>query len=140
MEPRWDELGRELEQARGSLKAAAVAREVGLSPTQLRNYERGLAKSGRPSAERIVSLATYYGVDPGPWLDLVGYVVPRRGALVGTVVSGSGQPLSHEQGARRGEELVASEREEIAAVLVRIGQELVELGQRVAVGPPAEEP
>lgn len=81
MEPDWVGLGARLTEARGDLKAAAVAREVGLSGTQLRNYERGLAKSGRPSAERIIALADYYRVDPEPWLTLVGYKVPRRAAL-----------------------------------------------------------
>lgn len=138
MEPNWEQLGRELEQARGSLKAAAVARAVGLSGTQLRNYERGLAKSGRPSAERLVALATLYGVDAQPWLDLVGYTVPARAGGSLSLVGGIGQARPHQRGADRGEELVASERDEIAAALVRIGQELVALGQRVADGPPGE--
>ena len=96
MEPDWVGLGARLTEARGDLKAAAVAREVGLSGTQLRNYERGLAKSGRPSAERIIALADYYRVDVG------------------------------EQG-----RLMPEERTEIVGALTSIGQQLLDLAQRI---------
>lgn len=102
----------------------------------MRNYERGLAKSGRPSAERLIALAALYGVDAQPWLDLVGYTVPGGGSL--SLVGGIGQARPHQRGADRGEELVASEREEIASALVRLGRELAELGERIASGPPSD--
>lgn len=53
----WARLGDELTTARGSLKRAPVARALGISSTQLANYEKGDGRSGRPSAERIVRMA-----------------------------------------------------------------------------------
>lgn len=78
MKPDWEELGRQLEEARGSLYASSVAEALGFSGKQLRNYERAIPTSGRPGAQRLIDLAAYYGTDPRPWLDLVGYAIPRR--------------------------------------------------------------
>lgn len=92
---------------------------------------------------------TAYAIDDGmgwqrgtAWALATGDIaepVPRNGGGGSlSLVGGIGQARPHQRGADRGEELVASERDEIAAALVRIGQELVALGQRVADGPPAE--
>ncbi len=94
MEPNWVELGRQLEAARGSLRANAVAEALGFSGKQLRNYERGIATSGRPGAQRVIDLAAYYGIDPQPWLDLVGYTVPRRVAGSITLSGGIARRVS----------------------------------------------
>lgn len=132
MEPDWVGLGARLTEARGDLKAAAVAREVGLSGTQLRNYERGLAKSGRPSAERIIALADYYRVDPEPWLALVGYKVPRRAALDKTLsVPPAIVPLAAAGAVGEQGRLMPEERAEIVGALASIGQQLLDLAQRI---------
>lgn len=74
-EPDWEELGRQLEKARGPLTANEVARALGFSGKQLRNYERALGATGRPPAGRIMALARHYGVPAEPWLRLAGYEV-----------------------------------------------------------------
>ncbi len=91
--PDWEGLGDALRQARGSRKIAPSARAVGISPTQLSNYEKASPTSGRPPMERLLDLAEFYGTDPDPWLALVGY---ERG-------TGSRRPVtdrnSHHSGA-----------------------------------------
>jgi hypothetical protein len=119
----------------------ALGRHVGKSG----NTVRGWASGKYPTPEfQAVKIAEWLGVDEATVLAAA--EESRRGALVGTVVSGSGQPLSHEQGARRGEELVSSERADISETLARVGAqlvslggELVALGERVAAGPPASD-
>jgi transcriptional regulator with XRE-family HTH domain len=72
-EPDWEELGRQLERARGPRTANEVGRALGFSGKQLRNYERSLGATGRPPASRLMALARHYGVPADPWLALAGY-------------------------------------------------------------------
>lgn len=90
MDDKWERLGAELERARGDMKAASVARAIGISGKQLRNYERGIGTSGRPGVERLLALAAYYGQDPVPWLNIAGYQLPTKTIRLGAAVEVTG--------------------------------------------------
>lgn len=53
-----EEVGRRLRELRGDRKQRAVAREMGITPMALSNYERGKML---PRDEKKVVLADYYG-------------------------------------------------------------------------------
>lgn len=123
--PDWEELGRALKRARGSRKIAPSARAIGISSTQLSNYEKASTTSGRPPMERLIGLARYYGVDPIPLLDLAGYD-PGVG-LLGAMGGDAGQIGGGGMTKSEGEPRVPDERSEKNVVRISaqaIGWEL----------------
>lgn len=100
-----------------------------------------LAGEGRVRNDVLRKLDDTFGWEPGTALNLVSPVARvRRGALTLAVVGPPGQGRARGQGARptgdrEDDEIVASERTEIAEALRHIGQQLIDLAEKVSTPP-----